>query len=383
MTTLATTSDADTMADGPTPAGRDSAGGDSNATLRLRDLHTTFSSRGLTVHAVRGVDLDLHPGEITVLLGESGSGKSVTAKSVMRLYGANATFAGTVELDGRGDLLAAGPKEMLSVRGPEIALIPQDPSAALDPLRRIGAQIVEVLRQHKAVPTKAAAKARALELLGQVGIPDPARVYRSFPHELSGGMRQRAVIAIAVSCDPRVLIADEPTTALDVTVQAQILALFRSLIDRMGSAVLLVTHDVGVAEEVGDRIGVMYAGRIVEYGPAADVLGAPRHPYTRALLDSIPSPGVARGQLRSITGQPPVSGELPPGCAFAPRCPDAHDRCRATDPVLVDLPGRRLAACHLLSPDDGPAAASAGAAGSTTTAGPEGTDRTEGEESAA
>jgi len=277
----------------------------------------------------------------------------------MRLYGANATFAGTVELDGRGDLLAVGPKEMLSVRGPEIALIPQDPSSALDPLRRIGAQIVEVLRQHKAVPAKAAAKARALDLLGQVGIPDPARVYRSFPHELSGGMRQRAVIAIAVSCDPRVLIADEPTTALDVTVQAQILALFRSLIGRMGSAVLLVTHDVGVAEEVGDRIGVMYAGRIVEYGPAADVLGAPQHPYTRALLDSIPTPGVERGRLRSITGQPPVSGELPPGCAFAPRCPEAHKRCRVTDPVLVDLPGRRLAACHLLTtnPDnpDGPA----------------------------
>ncbi len=345
MTTL-TTGDTDAMADTTSPA---SADGDTTAALRLRDLHTTFSSRGLTVHAVRGVDLDLHPGEITVLLGESGSGKSVTAKSIMRLYGGNASFAGTVELDGRGDLLAAGPKEMLSVRGPEIALIPQDPSAALDPLRRIGAQIVEVLRQHKAAPDRGAAKARALELLGQVGIPDPARVYRSFPHELSGGMRQRAVIAIAVSCDPRVLIADEPTTALDVTVQAQILALFRSLIDRMGSAVLLVTHDVGVAEEVGDRIGVMYAGRIVEYGPAADVLGAPRHPYTRALLDSIPTPGVARGQLRSITGQPPVSGELPPGCAFAPRCPQAHDRCRATDPVLVDLPGRRLAACHLLT----------------------------------
>ena len=368
MTTLTTSSDTGAMAD-TTPAD-----GDVPATLRLRDLHTTFSSRGLTVHAVRGVDLDLHPGEITVLLGESGSGKSVTAKSIMRLYGANATFAGTVELDGRGDLLAAGPKEMLSVRGPEIALIPQDPSAALDPLRRIGAQIVEVLRQHKAVPDRAAAKARALELLGQVGIPDPARVYRSFPHELSGGMRQRAVIAIAVSCDPRVLIADEPTTALDVTVQAQILALFRSLIDRMGSAVLLVTHDVGVAEEVGDRIGVMYAGRIVEYGPAADVLGAPRHPYTRALLDSIPSPGVERGRLRSITGQPPVSGELPPGCAFAPRCPDAHDRCRAADPVLVDLPGRRLAACHLLTPDEDPAPAGA-AAGDT--------DPTDGEESAA
>ena len=317
-------------------------------TLRIKDLHTTFTSRGLTVGAVRGVNLDLLPGEITVLLGESGSGKSVTAKSVMRLYGSTAKFAGSVELQGR-DLLKASDKEMLAVRGADIALVPQDPSAALDPLRRIGSQIVEVLRQHRMVADKATAQVRALELLEQVGIPDPRRVARSFPHELSGGMRQRAVIAIAVSCDPKVLIADEPTTALDVTVQAQILELFRTLTDRMNSAVLLVTHDVGVAEEVGDQIGVMYAGRIVEYGPAKEVLASPQHPYTKALLDSIPTPGLARGQLLSIVGQPPVSGELPPGCAFAPRCPKADERCQTADAALVPVLSNRLAACHRLS----------------------------------
>ena len=332
------------------PDGRDGTGQPTGAvqpTLRISDLHTVFRSRGLTVAAVRGVDLDLHPGEITVLLGESGSGKSVTAKSVMRLYGANASFSGAVELEGR-DLLSLPPKEMLAVRGAEIAMVPQDPTAALDPLRRIGAQLVEVLRQHKVVPNKAAAQARALELLDQVGIPDPKRVYRSFPHELSGGMRQRAVIAIAVSCDPKVLIADEPTTALDVTVQAQILDLFQRLIAELHSAVLLVTHDVGVAEEVGDRVGVMYAGRIVEFGPAAEVLNTPRHPYTRALLDSIPTPGVERGRLRSIVGQPPVSGEIPAGCAFALRCPHAFARCRSVDATLISVGERRQAACHLL-----------------------------------
>ncbi|MFN0030102.1 MAG: ABC transporter ATP-binding protein [Acidimicrobiales bacterium] len=316
-------------------------------TLRVVDLNTTFRARGLTVHAVRDVNLELYPGEITVLLGESGSGKSVTARSVMRLYGPGAELSGRVELEGR-ELLSLSPKAMLPIRGAQIAMIPQDPTAALDPLRRIGAQLVEVLRQHSMVPNRKAASVRALELLDQVGIPDPPRVARSFPHELSGGMRQRAVIAIAVSCNPKVLIADEPTTALDVTVQAQILDLFGRLIGELGSAVLLVTHDVGVAEEVGDRLGVMYAGRIVEFGPAGAVLRDPRHPYTRALLDSIPTPGVERGRLRSIVGQPPVSGELSPGCAFANRCPHALSTCNETDAELQAVGIGRTAACHLL-----------------------------------
>jgi oligopeptide/dipeptide ABC transporter ATP-binding protein len=337
----------------PGPPGPDGAG-TGVPTLRIRDLRTSFSSRGLKVAAVRGVDIDLRPGEITVLLGESGSGKSVTAKSVMRLYGGTAQIEGRAELEGR-DLFTMSSRQMLAVRGADVALVPQDPTAALDPLRRVGAQIVEVLRLHKAVRSKAEAKARSLELLDLVGIPDPARVFRAFPHELSGGMRQRAVIAIAVSCDPKVLIADEPTTALDVTVQAQILDLFLSLVSRLRSAVLLVTHDVGVASEVGDRVGVMYAGRIVEFGPAAEVLASPRHPYTRALLDSMPTPEVERGSLRSITGQPPVSGQFASGCAFHPRCPSAFAPCSVTDPELVGLGGNRFAACHLLTTPDGAA----------------------------
>jgi len=313
-------------------------------TLRCEQLRTTFSSRGLEVDAVRGVDLELRAGEITVLLGESGSGKSVTARSIMRLHGGNAKVTGSVELLGE-ELLDLTPGQMLDVRGSRIAMVPQDPTAALDPLRRVGAQIVEVLRRHDQVESRRAARERAIELLDMVGIPDPSRVAKSFPHELSGGMRQRVVIAIAISCGPEVLIADEPTTALDVTVQAQILALFRQLAEELGSAVLLVTHDVGVAAEVGDRVGVMYAGLLVEFGPATEVLDDPHHPYTAALLDSIPVPGTPRGELQPILGQPPVSGEIPAGCAFAPRCRHALPECSGSVPDLVATGSDRLAAC--------------------------------------
>jgi oligopeptide/dipeptide ABC transporter ATP-binding protein len=322
---------------------------DVSPSLRIRDLRTTFSSRSLTVDAVRGVDLDLFPGQITVLLGESGSGKSVTARSVLRLYGRGAKVTGSAELGGV-DLLSLSPGEMLAVRGAEVAMVPQDPTASLDPLRRVGAQLVEVLLQHKVVPGRKEARERSLELLASVGIPDPPRVARSFPHELSGGLRQRVVIAIAVSCDPQVLLADEPTTALDVTVQAQILDLFAGLAKRLGSAVLLVTHDVGVAAEVGNQVGVMYAGRIVEFGPVDEVLTDPRHPYTAALLRSIPTPGVERGRLKSIQGQPPVSGQIPAGCPFAPRCPSALPACTEHDPDLLPVGRGRLAACPVEAP---------------------------------
>lgn len=321
--------------------------------LRLEELRTTFRSRTLTVEAVRGVDLELRAGEITVLLGESGSGKSVTARSILRLYGRRTAIEGSILL-GDQDLLSLGPDEMADVRGARIAMVPQDPSAALDPLRRIESQIIEVLRRHGMVADKKEGAVRVRELLAEVGIPDPERVARSYPHELSGGMRQRVVIAIAVSCRPQVLIADEPTTALDVTVQAQILELFRSLTDSLGTAVLMVTHDVGVAAEVADRIGVMYAGLIVEFGRAGEVLDQPRHPYTSALLRSVPTPETERGALLQISGQPPVSGDIPPGCAFSPRCPSAEASCSVEVPELVTVGLGRMAACPVVNPAGDP-----------------------------
>ncbi|MCW0216581.1 MAG: ABC transporter ATP-binding protein [Pseudonocardia sp.] len=319
------------------------------APLEVTDLRTTFVSRTRRTEVVRGVSFTLRRGETMMLLGESGSGKSVTARSIMRLYGSSAEIGGQVKLGGR-DLLDLPEAELRSVRGGQVALIPQDPTGALDPLRRIGSQLTEVLRVHGIEHTRRAARARAEELLRTVGIPDPARVATSFPHELSGGMRQRAVIALAVSCDPQVLIADEPTTALDVTVQAQILELLADLQHRLGTAVLMVTHDVGVAGDFGGRIGVMYAGKLVEEGPAADVLSAPRHPYTKGLLESLPTPEVERGRLRSIVGSPPGVGEFPDGCVFAPRCPQAVASCHESDPPLLRIAPGRGAACPVANP---------------------------------
>jgi oligopeptide/dipeptide ABC transporter ATP-binding protein len=254
-----------------------------------------------------------------------------------------------VHLAGRS-LFDLDERAMRKLRGAEIAMVPQDPTAALDPLRRIGAQIVEVLRTHDIEKSRAGAKARALDLLASVGIPDPARVLRSYPHELSGGMRQRAMIAVAIACEPSVLVADEPTTALDVTVQAQVLELFAELQQRMGMAMLMVTHDVGVARDIADDVAVMYAGRIVEFGTAADVLGAPRHPYTMGLLGAVPSHTVARGALLAIPGRPPAAGEpLPAGCAFSPRCPHAVPECRDEVPVLLDIAADRASACPVVN----------------------------------
>ncbi|GAA4873101.1 ABC transporter ATP-binding protein [Pseudonocardia benzenivorans] len=322
------------------------------APLQVTDLTTTFVSRYRSVDVVRGVSFTLRRGETMMLLGESGSGKSVTARSIMQLYGSAAKIGGSVTMNGR-ELLGLPAPELRSLRGGQVALIPQDPTGALDPLRRIGSQLVEVLGVHGVATTKQAARRRAEELLAMVGIPDPKRVADSYPHQLSGGMRQRAVIAIAVSCDPQVLIADEPTTALDVTVQAQILELIVELQQRSGTAVLMVTHDVGVARDFGGRIGVMYAGRLVEEGPAAQVLGEPRHPYTSGLLPALPTPGVARGALRSIVGSPPPVGAFPAGCAFAPRCPQARPSCHEQDPPLVTVAPDRAAACPVANP--GPA----------------------------
>ncbi|MDQ8044415.1 MAG: ABC transporter ATP-binding protein [Solirubrobacteraceae bacterium] len=322
---------------------------DASEALEVTDLRVEFRRGDRMRAVVRGVDFTLRPGRTLVLLGESGSGKSVTARALMRLDGAGANVSGRVGF-GETDLLGLPEPVMAGLRGSAIGLVPQDPSGALDPLRKIGKQIAEVLIRHGAAFSPKEAKPQAAELLARVGIPDPPRVLDALPHELSGGMRQRVAIALAIACRPRVLIADEPTTALDVTVQAQVLELFASLCADLKVALLLVTHDVGVARAIGDDVAVMYAGRLVEFGPAREVLDAPAHPYTAGLLDAVPTPGVARGTLRAIPGRPPSPDEpgLDDRCALAPRCRFATAACSEHRPPLAAVGPGRLAACDVV-----------------------------------
>ncbi|MHA4818500.1 ABC transporter ATP-binding protein [Streptomyces aculeolatus] len=309
------------------------------AAARLRDVHIAFGPR----EVVRGVDLDLVPGRVTALVGESGSGKSLTSLALMGLLPPGAAVsAGTVEIDGR-DTAGFTDAQWRELRGAQVAMVFQDPMAALNPSFTIGWQIAETLRRRGT--GRRAARERAVELMRTVGIPDAEAKYGAYPHEFSGGMRQRAVIAMALTLDPAVLLADEPTTALDVTVQAQILRLLAARQTDAGMAMLLVSHDLGVVARVAQDVAVMYAGRIVETGALDDVYTAPAHPYTRGLLDAVPDPA-RPGRLVPIDGQPPAPGGLPAGCAFAPRCPYATEVCRTEDPQLSAVGQGHEAACH-------------------------------------
>jgi peptide/nickel transport system ATP-binding protein len=300
--------------------------------VSVRDLRIRFVTRERTVHAVNGVSFDLAPGEVLGILGESGSGKSVTLRALIGLLPRpQARVEGQVLVSGR-DIAALSEAELADVRGGQVALVFQEPMTALDPVYTIGEQIVEAIVRHEHV-SHGEARKRALDLLELVQIPSPARRLRAYPHEMSGGMRQRAMIAIALSCRPSVLLADEPTTALDVSVQIQIVLLLRQLQRDLGMAVVFVTHDVGVAVEIADRLAVMYAGRFVETGPTRAVIRSPRHPYTQGLLASTVL-GAIRGQmLEAIPGLPPDLGELPSGCSFAARCRHVEERCTVTAPA--------------------------------------------------
>jgi peptide/nickel transport system ATP-binding protein len=313
--------------------------------LEVRDLGVSFATEEGTVRAVDGVSFSVDAGEVVAVVGESGSGKSVTAMTLMGLTRSpNARFEGVAELDGR-DLVSASDDELRRLRGAEIAMVFQDPMSSLDPVYRIGDQIVEQIRAHDRAVTKVAALERAVELLERVGIPRAGERVRSYPHEFSGGMRQRVMIAMALSCSPRLLIADEPTTALDVTIQAQILRALRSLRDETGAGIILVTHDLGVVADVADRVLVMYAGRIVEQGTLDELFYDPQHPYTWGLLGSITRVDRDRSQrLPAIPGLPPSLLSPPGGCHFRPRCPHAFDRCLEVPPLsaqLRDAPAHR------------------------------------------
>jgi oligopeptide/dipeptide ABC transporter ATP-binding protein len=316
--------------------------------LEVEGLRTYFSTRAGVMRAVDGVDLTVEQGRTLGVVGESGCGKTVTSLSIMRLIDAPGRIepGSRILFEGR-DLATATEDELREVRGNEISMIFQEPMTSLNPVYTVGDQIAEAVRLHQGLGQRAAID-RAVEMLKLVGIPSPERRVKDYPHQMSGGMRQRVMIAMALCCDPKLLIADEPTTALDVTIQAQILELMKELRDRLGMAIMLITHDLGVVAEMADDVAVMYAGRVVEKGPVEAIFNSPQHPYTEALLQSIPVLGMTQAEpLRVIRGMVPSPMSWPGGCRFASRCDYASERCREDDPPLFVAEGAQQAACWL------------------------------------
>jgi oligopeptide/dipeptide ABC transporter ATP-binding protein len=315
--------------------------------LRVENLRTWFETKDGMLRAVDGVDLEIEQGGSLGVVGESGSGKSVTALSVMRLIDKPGRIeqGSRILFEGR-DLVTLGERELARLRGNDISMIFQEPMTSLNPVFTVGEQIAEAVRLHQGLGRKDA-RTRAVELMRLVGIPSAERRVLDYPHQMSGGMRQRVMIAIALSSDPKLLIADEPTTALDVTVQAQILELMKELRERLGMAIMLITHDLGVVAEMVDEVAVMYAGRVVERGPVAEIFASPQHPYTEALLESIPLLGMRYSTpLKAIRGTVPSPLDWPAGCRFAPRCDYVFDKCVSHDPPLLDVPPQE-SACWL------------------------------------
>jgi oligopeptide/dipeptide ABC transporter ATP-binding protein len=313
--------------------------------LDVTDLKTVFGTRAGEIHAVNSVSFDLRPGELLGVVGESGSGKSVTMMSLIGLLPSPPAEvrSGKVMFEGR-DILSMSPEQLREIRGARIGFVFQDPMTSLNPVFTVGFQLMEPLKKHMGMDKKAARR-RAVELLQLVGIPDAERRLSDYPHQFSGGMRQRVMIAIALACDPKVLIADEPTTALDVTIQAQILELVRDLRQKLGMAIIWITHDLGVIAGIADRVLVMYGGQIVEQARVKDLFANPQHPYTRALLETLPTVrGPRTDRLNVIQGQPPMLGAHPGACPFAPRCAYAHDRCLRENPQRHEVgPGHDVA----------------------------------------
>jgi oligopeptide/dipeptide ABC transporter ATP-binding protein len=317
------------------------------ALLEVRDLFLEFKTSRGRLKALNGITFDIQSGEVFGLVGETGCGKTVTGLSILRLLPRSASITGGQVIFEGVDLLTLGRSEIESVRGKKIAMIFQDPSTSLNPVFTVGSQIERVIHQHMKV-TKQQAAAKALEVLAAVGLPDVERIMSSYPHQLSGGMQQRVMIAMALSCNPRLLIADEPTTSLDVTIQAQILRLLRGLQKKFDVSVILITHNLGVIAQTCDRLAVLYGGRVAESGSTRDIFNSPQHPYTRGLMNAIPRPGSRGKKMATVPGMVPSNPGAMTGCTFAPRCEFAFERCRAESPPLFEVGKGHLSACFLV-----------------------------------